>query len=63
MFMMGQGAFHLLFAYKGSEYFDYDNLQPVATQIAQDTRPTFVDALLRYNFQMGQRVYHNLHCL
>jgi len=39
----GRESFALSFAYKGSQYSVYDNLQPVTPQISQDTWPTFVD--------------------
>jgi len=42
------------FPYKGSQYFVYDWLQPVAPQITEDTRPTIVDAPLTLILTMGQ---------
>jgi len=51
------------FSYKGSQYFVFDCLQPVATQIAQDTQPTIVDAPLKLISKMGQGGYRGLSCL
>jgi len=50
----GRVRFTFCFSYKGTQYFVYDCLQPVAPQITQDTRPTIVDALLTLILMMGQ---------
>jgi hypothetical protein len=36
IFKMGQEAFHVLFAYIGSQFFVYDYMQPPAPQITDD---------------------------
>jgi len=48
------------FSYIGGQYFIKDWLQPVATQITQDTRPTIVDSPSMLVFRMGQEGYRNL---
>jgi len=42
----GRKRFTFTFAYKGSQYSVYDNVQPVAPQITHDTWPRIVDAPL-----------------
>jgi len=42
----GRERFTVSFAYKGSQYFVYDNWQPIAPQITHDTLPRIIDALL-----------------
>ena len=48
------------FSYKDGQYFVYDCLQPVATQITQDTGPTIVGAPWMLIFKIGQGGYRNL---
>ena len=50
----GRECFTFYFDYKGSQYFIYDNLQPVTPQITQDTQLTIVDALLMFICKVGQ---------
>jgi hypothetical protein len=45
------------FAYRGSQKFLYDWLQPIGDVISQDTWPKIVDALLMLIFIMGQGGY------
>jgi hypothetical protein len=52
--------FTFTFAYKGSQYSVYDNVQPVAPQITHDKRPTIVDTPLMLIFMMGYEGYCNL---
>ena len=49
-------------AYNGGQYPIYDCLQPIATQITRDARPTIVDALLMLIFRMGQGACCSLFC-
>jgi len=42
----GRERFTFSFAYTGSQYFVYDNLQPIAPQITEDTWPRIFDAPL-----------------
>jgi len=49
----GRKCFTFCFSYKGGQNFIYHCLQPITTQITQDTRPSIVDALLRLTFRMG----------
>jgi len=56
----GRERFTCSFAYKGSQYFVYDYLQPVAPHITQNIQLTIVDALLTLIFKMGQAGYRNL---
>jgi len=61
--MMGQGPFHFLFGYKGSQYLVYGYVQVITPQITQDTWPRIVDALLILIFMMGQGAFYILFCL
>ena len=63
IFKMGQGAFHFLFAYQGSQYSLYDYIQPITLQITQDTPPIIVDTLLTLIVMIRQGGYRNLFCL
>jgi len=56
------GRVHVAFSFssKGSQYIVYDCLQPGALQITQDTRPTFVEALLTLVSKMAQGGYWSL---
>jgi len=45
----GMERFTLSFAYKGSKYFVFDNLQPIAYNITQDRWPRIFDAPLTLN--------------
>jgi len=42
----GRVGFTFYFVYKGSKYFVYDYLQPIAHKITQDTGPRIIDAPL-----------------
>jgi len=53
VFKIGQWASHLLFFFKGAQYFVYDCLQPVTTQITQHTQPTIVDTSLTLIVKIG----------
>jgi len=55
----GWGREHvdIVFAHIGGWYLIYGCLQPIASQITQDTWPKIVDALLTLICRMGQRVY------
>jgi hypothetical protein len=44
----GKEHFPVYFAYKGSQYFIYDYLQPIANKILQDTWPRIVDPPLTH---------------
>jgi len=44
----GRKCFTFSVAYKGSQYFVYDNLQPIAPQISQDTWPRIIGAPLTF---------------
>jgi len=46
----GREHFTFPFSYKGSQYFVYDCVQPVATQMTLNTRLTIVDAPLTLIF-------------
>jgi len=59
----GREGIAICFAFKGSQWFLYDCLQPVAPHITQDTRPTIVDAPLTLIYKMGQGAFLFLFCL
>jgi hypothetical protein len=50
------------FSYKGSQYYVYDHLQPVATETPQDTWALIIHAPVMIIFKMVQRGYLNLIC-
>ena len=52
----GREGIAICFAYKGSQKFLYDWLQPIGGVISQDTWPKIVDAPLMLIFMMGQGV-------
>jgi len=56
-------CFTLFFDYKGSRYFGYDYLQPVAHESTQDTLPSIVHAPLTLIFKMAQGGFDFLFCL
>jgi len=58
----GREHFTFPFAYKGSQYFVYDYVQPIAPQIANDTWPRIVNPPLTLIFMMGQIAFHFLFC-
>jgi len=51
------------FSYNGSQYFIYNCLQSITTQITKGARPNTADALLTLIFKMGQGACHNHCCL
>jgi len=53
---MGLPGCRFVFAYKGSQYINFDCLQSIATQIAQDASPQIVKAPLMLISRMGQGV-------
>jgi len=55
--------FTFSFDYKGSQYFVYDYVQPIAQKITQDAWPRIVDAPLMLNFMIGQRAWYYHFCL
>jgi len=59
----GREHFTFSFAYKGSQYFVYDYVQPIAHKITQDTWPRIVDTTLTLIFMMGQGACYYLFCL
>ena len=50
----GREGIAMCFAYKRSQKFLYDWLQPIGGVISQDEWPKIVDALLTLTFMMGQ---------
>jgi len=59
----GSEGIAIRFAYKGSQKFLYDWLEPIGGVISQDSRPKIVDAPLTLIFMMRQGGYCNLFCL
>jgi len=59
----GREHFTFSFAYKDSQYFVYDYVQPIAAQITQDTWPRIVDAPLTLILMMGQGAFYFPLCL
>jgi len=53
----GRDSSAYTFAYKGSQWFVYDCLQPVAPHITQDTRSTIVDAPLTLISKVAQECF------
>ena len=56
----GREHFTFSFAYKGSQYFIYDFVQPIAHKITQDKWPRIVDPPLTLIFMLGQRACYYL---
>jgi len=59
----GREHFTFSFTNKGSQYFVYDYVQPIAHKITQDTWPRIVDTPLTLIFMMGQGACYYLFCL
>jgi hypothetical protein len=59
----GREGIDICFAYKGSQKFFYDWLQPIGGVLSQGTWQKIVDALLTLMFMMGQGGYCCLFCL
>jgi hypothetical protein len=59
----GRELFNFCFAYKGSQYFIYDYLQPLTLQSTYDPWRRIVAAPLTLNFRLGPGAFHFLYCL
>jgi len=59
----GREYFTFSFAYKGSQYFVYDYVQPIVHKITHETWPRIIDAPLTLIFRMGQGPCYFLLCL
>jgi len=59
----GREHFTFSFAYRGSQYFVNNYVQPIANKITQDTWPRIVDTPLTHIFMMGQGACYHHFCL
>jgi hypothetical protein len=44
----------MIFDLEGSQYFIYEWLQPISTEVTQDAHPKIIDVLMKLIFRIGQ---------